>query len=273
MLSWWTMIPKLVSSLFILFIALISSAVSIEAKEWRGIVPLQSTRKDVERRFNECARTTGRCSFTLGNEEVLIVFSGQLQEGLAECSVRMLAEVVLAVDVTYKKPISLRNFQIDKKRFKKFDPSTPRGMGFVGYIDDISGLVIRSYRGEINQIVYIATRSDRKRCPSYYDDPRSFAAVFIELCCPSFNLNCPQDSPQAGERITFSVSTTEKEPGFQWEITEGRIVSGQWTSSIIVDTAGLEGKTVTATIELSVGHQSHTNAQSCSVKIQPKRPN
>jgi hypothetical protein len=127
-------------------------------------------------------------------------------------------------------------------------------MGFVGYIDDGSGLVIQSYRGEITQMAYIAARKDRKSCPSYYENPRGFGAVFIELCCPSLNLNCPQDSPAAGERITFSVSTSENEPSFHWEITEGRIVSGQGTSAIIVDTAGLEGKTVTATIEMSFGH-------------------
>lgn len=47
----------------------------VAAKEWRGIVPLHSTRADVARLFNTCFDREGGCTFRVGNEEVYIVFS------------------------------------------------------------------------------------------------------------------------------------------------------------------------------------------------------
>src|ERR1044071_9186112 len=39
--------------------------------------------------------------------------------------------------------------QVDKRRFKSFDPSTRRNRGYRGYIDDKAGLLLKSLSGEI----------------------------------------------------------------------------------------------------------------------------
>src|SRR6476620_4378679 len=69
-----------VSLLLLLFAAKPSL---LSAKEWRGVVPLHSTRADVARLFSECVDTKGGCSFTRGNEQVLMIFSGE--SGFKEC--------------------------------------------------------------------------------------------------------------------------------------------------------------------------------------------
>ena len=66
-----------------------------------------------------------------------------------------------------------------------------------------------------------------------------------------------ESSPQAdaGTSIVFSaklnaVIPTAK-PEFKWEITAGRIMSGEGTSSITVDTSGLGGQSIEATVSVS----------------------
>ena len=250
----------------------IAASDQVAAKGWRGIVPLHSTRTDVVNRFSEC-EDGGRCFFTLDNEEVLIVFSGEWQKGINECAKQLASDTVLLVQVTLKKPIRVKEAKIDNSRYKRFDPSTPRNMGYLGYIDNSSGLVIQSYKGMVTQMSYIAAQKDRVLCPSYYESPRGFASVFIELCCPSLNLSCPDSHPQAGEQLTLSASTSAQHSSFHWTITIGKILSGQGTSSIVVDTSGLEGLTLIATVELRIDNEIHTMNQSCTVKIQPKRSN
>ena len=71
--------------------------------------------------------------------------------------------------------------------------------------------------------------------------------------CPNISVSCP--TPGApGAPATFSADLTGGTPGrtaaYNWTVTGGRIVSGQGTSSITVDTAGLAGTELRATVEV-----------------------
>lgn len=57
----------LLASLF-----LVAGARDSAAKEWRGIVPLRSTREDVVRTFRQCENSNPSCEFTLNGEFVHI---------------------------------------------------------------------------------------------------------------------------------------------------------------------------------------------------------
>jgi len=174
---------------------------------------------------------------------------------------------VLLVQVTLQSPADLSDYRLKRNKFKKFDPATPRNMGYTGYIDNASGLVIQAYRGRVTQMAYIATLKDRSQCLRYYDEPRRFAAVFIEFCCPSISLQCPETNASPGDQLKFSASTSEAGASFHWTVTDGKIISGQDTSSILVDTTALEGRIITATVEMSSSGKRHTMTQSCSVKV------
>jgi hypothetical protein len=83
--------------------------------------------------------------------------------------------------------------------------------------------------------------------------------VSLEPCntcdppCTTLNISCPQ-SVEEGQSVVFSVSISGGEPDMKptyiWSITAGTIIKGQGTSSIEVDTTGLAGKLVIATVEV-----------------------
>jgi hypothetical protein len=252
----------------LLLVLMFATPVILSAKEWRGIVPLHSTRADVARLFNECVDVQGGCSFTRGNEQVLLVFSGD--SGFKECPEKLPSETVLLVEVKLIRPIKFRNLRIDKKVLKRFDPAHPKNIGYLGYLDEVGGLVIQTYKGDVLQFDYIAAKRDVKSCPSYYESPQSFVQILIEGCCPSLTLTCPQTRPTAGEQIKFLASAVDGDVELAWSVTSGKIISGQGTREITVDTSGLDGKVITATVEMSLKGKPHTYGFSCSVEVLPK---
>lgn len=80
--------------------------------------------------------------------------------------------------------------------------------------------------------------------------------------CPAISVSGPQ-SVTTGAPIAFTASVNGGTPGvapaYNWTVTAGTIVGGQGTSSITVDSAGLEGQTVTA--HLTVGGYTGLNCQ------------
>ncbi len=95
--------------------------------------------------------------------------------------------------------------------------------------------------------------------------------------CPTVSVSCPADVDQ-GSPITFNASVTggpsSMIPTYSWSVSAGTITSGKDTSSITVDTAGIGGQTVTATVELGgvAPECSRTASCSTSVRIPPSPP-
>lgn len=86
--------------------------------------------------------------------------------------------------------------------------------------------------------------------------------------CPTVTVSCP-DSATENAPVTFSANvsggSTNVTPVYHWTITAGRIISGQGTTSITVDTAGLAGQTIRATFDVE-GYGMPCPA-SCSVSL------
>jgi hypothetical protein len=61
---------------------------------------------------------------------------------------------------------------------------------------------------------------------------------------------------------------------YNWTVSAGTITSGQGTSSITVDTKGLGGQTITATVEIGGLDPTCTKTASCStpIKAPPAKP-
>lgn len=72
--------------------------------------------------------------------------------------------------------------------------------------------------------------------------------------CPNVSIYCP-DVQQAGAPVTFTASvsggTAGVTPVFNWKISAGKIISGQGTPTITVDTTGLAGQPISATVEVA----------------------
>ncbi|HSK63768.1 MAG TPA: hypothetical protein VK893_08010 [Pyrinomonadaceae bacterium] len=89
--------------------------------------------------------------------------------------------------------------------------------------------------------------------------------------CPTVSVSCPSDVG-ANEPITFTASVTQGDPAttwtYNWSVSAGTISSGQGTSTITVDTTGLSGQTVTATVSIGGADPSCTGTTaSCTTNI------
>lgn len=86
--------------------------------------------------------------------------------------------------------------------------------------------------------------------------------------CPNVSITCP-DRVALNQPVTFTSSLTggsgNVTPNFNWTVSGGRIIEGQGTGSIKVDTTGLAGQTLIAT--LSMGGYPLDCSASCSLSF------
>lgn len=130
---------------------------------------------------------------------------------------------------------------------------------------DLSGLQPGYYKAYVD----IDTGSGDELCQAF-----SSTAVLVNRCpppppvCPNVSIICPEKA-ELGQVLTFSSNVTGGSPGvtpiYNWTVSAGRIIDGQGTPSIRVDTTGLAGQAVTAT--LSMGGYSLDCSATCSVQM------
>src|SRR5688572_11387406 len=107
------LIKKTLAPIVLLF----SMVVVAEAKDWRGIVPLRSTRVDVERALGKPNAPYGR--YKIENEEAVIVYSGE------RCANgwNVPRDTVLSIDVSPIGNKRLSEFNLDLSKYRK-EPDT-----------------------------------------------------------------------------------------------------------------------------------------------------
>jgi hypothetical protein len=99
--------------------------------------------------------------------------------------------------------------------------------------------------------------------------PETFAAQQ----CPTVTVSCP-DTGKDGEPLTFTANVSGGDPNvtptFNWTVSAGTISSGQGTSSITVDTTGIGGQTVTATVDVGGFPRNCSTSNSCTSSVEKK---
>jgi hypothetical protein len=93
------------------------------------------------------------------------------------------------------------------------------------------------------------------------------AQRWSQQACPRVGVSCPS-SFKEGEPIIFTVDVIGGDPkvvpSYNWSISAGRIIEGQGTSSIKVDTLGF-GQAFTGTVSISGFDQICPATASCSI--------
>ncbi|HWT00569.1 MAG TPA: hypothetical protein VN256_10000 [Pyrinomonadaceae bacterium] len=91
------------------------------------------------------------------------------------------------------------------------------------------------------------------------------------LPCPTLSISCPTGLVDQGTPATVSVNVSGGDPNasitYNWTVSAGTITSGQGTPSITIDTTGLAGQNVTATVELGGVAPECDRTESCSFSI------
>jgi hypothetical protein len=89
-----------------------------------------------------------------------------------------------------------------------------------------------------------------------------------EIVCPNVTVSCP-DAASENAPATFAATISGGSPGitpsYNWTVSAGRIISGQGTPNITVDTTGLAGQTIRANLE--VGGYGMRCPASCATSI------
>jgi hypothetical protein len=89
-----------------------------------------------------------------------------------------------------------------------------------------------------------------------------------EIVCPTVTVSCPDaasENAPATFTATISGGSAGITPTYNWTVSAGRIISGQGTPNITVDTAGLAGQTIRA--NLDVGGYGMRCPASCATSI------
>ena len=93
--------------------------------------------------------------------------------------------------------------------------------------------------------------------------------VAVQPVCPAIEIVCP-NNVVLGEPVTFSSRLTGGVPAntngvYNWTVSAGKIIEGQGTDTIKVDTTGAGGQSIKAS--LSVGGYNLECAADCSVAV------
>ena len=92
---------------------------------------------------------------------------------------------------------------------------------------------------------------------------RAFSQVQGEPLCPTISVDCPDRNDSSIVTFTVNVRSSAKTT-LKWTVSTGKIISGQGTATITVDTSGFEGQSLTATVEVSGLPIPCPNTSSCS---------
>lgn len=94
--------------------------------------------------------------------------------------------------------------------------------------------------------------------------------------CPTVSVSCPSEVDD-GAPLTFTANVTggpsTLSPTYNWSVSAGTISGGQGTSEITVDTKGVGGQTITATVELGGVDPACSRTASCSTSVKTVVPN
>lgn len=157
----------------ILVCVLLSKTAPTEAKEWRGIVPLNSTRADVERLLGPPVSDTlsgpCQCLYKLEDATVHVIYANGLPCGAAEQrdwrvgGWRVPRDTVVEIAVYFRTEQQFDKLNIDETKYEKVTNRELPGLLYL--INTEEGISIEAGGNRIRSIRYFASAKDNKlRC-------------------------------------------------------------------------------------------------------------
>jgi hypothetical protein len=156
-----------------IFAMCFASGTTALAKQWRGIVPLRSTKSDVVRLLNKCTDAKDACFFATDSEDVYILFSSGLKEESTQCGSNLLPETVIFIEVRPHAPLTLNGLRLDKRQLEAFNVPASVERRLKAYRTK-DGLIASTLLNRVLQLDYIAAPNTDGACRDYYDDVQPF---------------------------------------------------------------------------------------------------
>lgn len=137
-------------------------------KEWRGIVPLHSTRQDVERLIgqNKIRCKAQACLYDLGSETVFVLYASEpvCKKDSATTAWKVPRDTVIEINVRFKTERQLSDLGFDLSTFER---SVDKELaGWVYYNNREDGIEIEGTDKTAIAVNYFQTAKDKNlRCP------------------------------------------------------------------------------------------------------------
>jgi hypothetical protein len=129
-----------------------------QAKEWRGIVPLKSTRVDVERLLG---KSNGLGRYEFENERAYIYYAKGCDQS-KDCLCLVPKDTVISIFVTLESDLKLSELKIDRSKFKKTHSGhLPSILNFTNYEEGIT-YTVDEEDDEVMHITYSPSARDCK---------------------------------------------------------------------------------------------------------------
>jgi hypothetical protein len=217
--------------LFFAWLALMLSATA-KAQAWRQIVPLRTTRNDVERLLGP-AKIVGSVPTYYFDDEKVEVFYAQYKCGDRLNSERwnVPLDTVLSIHVVPKQLRRIEEMHLDLSRFRK-----ERWMWDVPnsslLVNDVEGITLFLGDDIVGAYSYGPRASDRPlRCPDYSEEEERRRRD----CFPAaLAVECSSEEISVGQTIECKVISDAPNPGFEWIISPGSSQSSHNGKAITV---------------------------------------
>lgn len=192
---------------------------SFNARGWRDIVPLQSTRPEVERLLGQPRLLGGVNTYDFTNETVDIFYLKR------SCRIdsqgwNVPVNTVTSVRIEPKKKVRLSETQWDLSKFRK-EPGSFDNPSYFLFINEEDGLTLSAFGDVLEAYSYGPRRSDRgKRCPNYSvaEEQR------LRNCDPiTFLVECSSEEITVGQPVSchawFGAAPLNFSPTIQWSVS------------------------------------------------------
>lgn len=150
----------IISKQFLSFLLILNIGVTISTSQgWQGIVPLKSTRTDVERIMGKPDRESVN-AYDFPEKSVIIKYSQRpCDEGW---NVAPDTVLYISINPTVKKPLADLNLDLTKYKKKPGDFDVP---AHFYYVDEEQGLTLSVLNGRVQEYIYGPTVKDNTlRC-------------------------------------------------------------------------------------------------------------
>ena len=136
----------------------------VQAKQWCGITPLRSTRGDVEKLVGRPSKPNTSL-YETDKELVHIIYATvPCEEGVAGAW-NVPPDTVIRIEVTPKKTLYVKDFNIDESKYKKVEQ--PHISGAITYVNEEEGVLIETRYEEVVAIQYGPISADKRLACSH----------------------------------------------------------------------------------------------------------
>jgi hypothetical protein len=236
--------------LFPCLLLLITVAGVSQAKEWRGIVPLHSTRADVERLLGKPNAKYDR--YDIENEEATFFYS----KGRCVNGWDVPLDTVIDIAVTFKQPRRLADLKLDLTRYaRNRDPHVTSHVYYANRDEGVRYVVYEEEgesNGKILTVYYESTTDDVLTLYCRKSSAQADPEPCVTHVCPVIAVACRGRC--AGPEYTFLAliggPCPDRKPAYKWTVSAGKIVEGQDTDTIRVNASDASAGPITVTVEI-----------------------